>query len=75
MTDAQHWHLKREVTIGNIVMTFSAIIAIIAAYYSLDTRLTVLEGSVKHNKEDIAKNQQEVIRKLERIEDILLEGK
>lgn len=66
------WHLKKEVTIGNIVMVVSAIIALIASYYTLNTRITVLENVVAYNSKDINENHEEVIRKLERIENILL---
>jgi len=74
------WHLRKEVTIGNIFTAFLALFAALSAWYNLDTRLTVVETQqtnigIHMQAERIARKEdvERVCARLDRIEDIMIE--
>jgi len=74
------WHLRKEVTIGNIFTAFLALIAALSAWYNLDTRLTVVETQqtdikVHLQAESVARKEdvERVCSRLDRIENIMIE--
>ena len=74
------WHLRKEVTIGNIFTAFLALVAALSAWYNLDMRLTVVEThqtdiKVHMEAERIARKEdvERVCTRLDRIENIMIE--
>lgn len=79
--DRRKWHVKKEVSVGDLIAFAAAAIAVVTAYSTLDKRLTVLEDrSVAQTANDkrqdeeavryqarIDANLQEMNRKLDRL--------
>lgn len=67
------WHLRKEVTIGNILTAVAALTAAVAAYYNLDTRVSLLEERTTEERIDREKDVERICGRLDRIENILLD--
>ena len=74
------WHLRKEVTIGNIFTAILALFAALSAWYNLDTRLTVVETQqtdieLHMQTERIARKEdvERVCSRLDRIESIMIQ--
>lgn len=74
------WHLRKEVTIGNIFTAILALFAALSAWYNLDTRLTVVETQqtdieLHMQAERIARKEdvERVCSRLDRIESIMIQ--
>lgn len=72
------WRIKKELSVGDIVAFFIAAMAVIAAYYSLDKRLALVETTQtnyaaenKTQDADRANLRSEMISRLNRIDDKL----
>jgi hypothetical protein len=66
--ESERWRLKKEVSVGDIIAFLMAFAALVAAYSTLDRRITVLEthGVVQRDRD--AKQDEEHFRSLGRIE-------
>ena len=67
------WHLRKDVTLGNIFTSIIAILAIISAYYSLDKRLALVEQHQESAIEVNRKTNEGVIKRLDRIEQLMID--
>lgn len=74
------WHLRKEVTVGNIVASILLIAAAIAAFHNLDTRVVKLEANAMdaeiHRAEEKAERKEDIARlceRLDRIQDLQIQ--
>lgn len=81
MSNKESWHLRKEVTIGNIFATISAVALLIGAFYNLDSRLIRAEEAVsdiqKHQdieREEEREYRSDIRKKLDDIVKLLIEG-
>lgn len=77
----KEWHLRKEVTVGNILTSVLAIVAALSAFYNLDKRVLTNSAHIQANAERIAEGKEtqkadkdRIMQKLDRIENILLEN-
>ena len=81
MEQRESWHLRKEVTIGNIFATVAAIAAIVGAFYNLDMRQTktvlvvsYLQEELKKDREDEKEYRHDVRSNLRDIRNLLIKG-
>lgn len=68
MTEDRHrWHLKKELSLGDLISFLCVAGAIVVAYFTMNTRVTVLEA---HADTQI-KQAGEMITQMRRLEDKL----
>jgi len=51
------WHLRKEVTVGNLFATIAAIAAVIGAFYNLDSRQSKTELTVAYMQAEMAQDR------------------
>ena len=74
----ESWHLRKEVTIGNIFATVAAIAAVVGAFYNLDSRqskteLTIayMQAEMQEDRENEKEYRKDVREKLGEIRELL----
>ena len=59
MAGKESWHLRKEVTVGNLFATIAAIAAVVGAFYNLDSRQSKTEHTIAYLQKDLANDRQE----------------
>ena len=74
------WHLRKDVTIGNILAAVAALVAALSAWHNLDSRVLLLEKSYSDVREHMLIEQEQrkedverVCARLDRIEGLVIE--
>ena len=77
----KEWHLRKEVTIGNIIASVLALGAVIGAFYNLDIRIhtntndiTTNRSAIEEEKTDRKEDMALIRKKLDKIETLLIQG-
>lgn len=68
---AKAWHINREVSLGDIIAITTALVAVVMAYMSLDSRVTVVEMLTRTNTQQITSTINEIKVELRRLNDRL----
>jgi len=69
--DRRGWHVKKEISIGDLIAFASAALAVLYAYFTIDKRLTIVEQAVTGQVATDARQDSESIRYQQRIDDSL----
>lgn len=71
--ERRRWHLKKEISLGDILAFASASLAVVYAYTTLDKRVTLLEKVAVEQKDTDRRQDDESIRSQARIDAQLVE--
>lgn len=66
-----HWHVSREISLGDLVAIVTALVAVVIAYMSLDGRVSVVEIVTRTNTQQISEAISEIKQELRRLNDRL----
>ena len=69
--ERRKWHVKKEVSVGDLIAFTAAAIAVVTAYNTLDKRLTVLEDRAVQQAANDKRQDDDSIRYQKRIDDTL----
>lgn len=64
----RRWHIKKEISLGDLVAIVSAALAVVYAYTTLDKRVTLLESAAVVQKVTDTKQDEEALRYQARLE-------
>ena len=66
-TERRRWHLKKELSLGDLIAFVCAIGAVVIAYFTMDKRVAIVEAhAVTQGKET-----GQIVNQLQRLEDKL----
>lgn len=71
--DRRKWHVKKEISVGDLIAFVMAAVAVITAYSTLDKRLAVIEEKVVTQAVTDARQDGEALRYQSRIDAALTE--
>lgn len=66
------WRIKKEVSLGDIVAILIAVVAVMTAYMTLNTRIAVVESIATTNAASISVTISEIKVELRRLNDLML---
>ncbi len=66
--DRRRWHVKKEISLGDIVAIASAVLAVLYAYTTLDKRISLLEVTQVGQQAVDAKQDGDALRYQSRID-------
>jgi hypothetical protein len=72
--DRRRWHIKKEVSLGDIIAFVVAAVALAGAYATLDKRLALLEQAVVVQHVVDARQDEESLRFQQRVNEALSEA-
>lgn len=70
--EAPGWHLKREVTITQIISIVGILITVLLGWANLDHRLATAERDIQRIEGSVAESLEDIKHKLDKINDYLL---
>jgi len=71
--DRRRWHVKKEISVGDLIAFAMAAVAVITAYTTLDKRLAVIEEKVGQQPANDRRQDDDAIRYQARIDAQLTE--
>lgn len=71
MSDS-NWHLRKDVTVGNLLTSVMAVIALVGSYYTLDKRIALNTQAIDNQIKTENEHYEDVKKSLDRIEDHLI---
>ena len=69
--NVQHWRIKREISLGDLIAFASAAFAVVYAYTTLDKRVTLLEQAAITQRDVDRRQDEDSVRYQVRIEEVL----
>jgi hypothetical protein len=70
----EKWHLKKEISLGDVIAIVISITAILGAYARLDTRVSLLEQSQNYTKAAFEKIDASIERLSSKIDRLIERG-
>lgn len=67
------WHIKKEISVGDLIAFTAAAGAVVSAYTTLDKRLTIVEDRSTQQATTDKRQDEESIRNQQRIDETLRE--
>ena len=71
--ERRKWHIKKEVSLGDLIAFASAALAVVYAYTTLDKRIAILETASTVQRETDTRQDTESVRYQQRIDVTLQE--
>lgn len=71
--ERRKWHIKKEISIDNLLAFIAAVFAVLAAYYAMDKRVSILENDLVAQNEKDARQDSDAMRYQQRIDTSLQE--
>ena len=71
--ERRRWHIKKEISLGDLIAFASAALAVVYAYTTLDKRVAILESTTIVQKATDTRQDEDSNRYQQRIDDSLRE--